>query len=133
MTLTDLPTGAYLAWRYGDSHRSIDRAQIYWDDGRVEALEGGARDEVCRFDAAQVERARQAIVDSGLPAAAERSRGVTTYDTAAITYWWRLDTRVGQFLNSAYPVEQPVEIDRLEAALAELEEAAGGWPLSADE
>jgi hypothetical protein len=130
--LDGLPDDAYLAWRYVDGHGGIDRAQIYWDDGRVEALEGEAVELLCTFDADQVEAARRAVNESGLPDAIDRPRG-DTHDAAAITYWWRLGDRVGTLVNAAFPAEQPPEIDRLEARLAELEEAAGGWPLSADE
>jgi hypothetical protein len=130
--LDGLPDGAFLAWRYVDGHRGIDRGQIYWDDGRVEALEESTSELLCTFDGDQVEAARRAVVDSGLPDATDPVRG-DAHDTAAITYWWRVAGRQGTFVNAAYPVEQPPEIDRLEARLAELEEAAGGWPLSADE
>jgi hypothetical protein len=130
--LGGLPDGAFLAWRYVDGHRGIDRAQIYWDDGRVEALEDDANELVCTFDGDQIEAARRAVLDSGLPDATNRARD-DAHDTAAITYWWRVAGRQGTLVNSAYPVEQPAEIERLEASLAELEEAAGGWPLSADE
>ena len=130
--LTGLPDGAFLAWRYVDGHRRIDRGQIYWDDGRVEALEDTTSELVCTFDRDQVEAARRAVVDSGLPDATDRARG-DAHDTAAITYWWRVVAGTGRSSTAAYPVEQPPEIDRLEARLAELEEAAGGWPLSAEE
>jgi hypothetical protein len=132
MRLDELPDGAYLAWRYVDSHRRIERAQVYWDDGRVETLEGESVELLCTFDPDQVEAARRAVADSGLPDATDRPRGDTD-DAAAITYRWRLGDRQGTLVNAAYPAEQPPEIDRLEARLAELEEAAGGWPLSADE
>ena len=129
MSLDGLPDGAYLAWRYVDGHRHIDRAQVYWDDGRVEAIENGERDELCRFSAGEVEAARRAIVESGLPAATDRARD-DAYDTAALTYWWRAEGRCGALVNTAYPAEQPAEIERLEARLAELEEKrrrAGRW------
>jgi hypothetical protein len=132
VTLDGLPEGAYLAWRYVDRHRRIERGQVYWDDGRVEAVEHGERDEVCRFSPADVEAAHRAIVDSNLPAATDRARD-DAYDTAALTYWWRAGGRTGTVVNAAYPAEQPPEIERLEALLADLEEKAGGWPLLADE
>ncbi len=133
MSLDGLPHGAYLAWRYVDRHRNVDRAQVYWDDGRVEAIEGGEPEELCRFSPADVEAAHRAIVESGLPAATDRARD-DAYDTAALTYWWRAeDGRSGALVNTAYPAEQPAEIERLEALLADLEEKAGGWPRLADE
>ncbi|HEX7276890.1 MAG TPA: hypothetical protein VF244_05900 [Acidimicrobiales bacterium] len=132
MTLDGLPDGAYLAWRYVDGHRHVDRAQVYWDDGRVDAVEDGEREELFRFNAQEVEVARRAIVESGLPAAADRSRD-DAYDTASLTYWWRAGGRTGAVVNSAYPAEQVDEIERLESLLVELEEQAGVWPLMADE
>jgi hypothetical protein len=132
MSLDALPDGAYLAWRYVDGHRHVDRAQVYWDDGRVEAMEDGEREELCRFSPEDVEAARRAIVESGLPDATDRARD-DAFDTAAMTYWWRADGRRGALVNTAFPAEQPVEVERLEARLAELEEKAGGWPLLADE
>ena len=94
-----LPDGAFLAWRYVDGQRGIDRGQIYWDDGRVEALEDTTSELVCTFDRDQVEAARRAVVDSGLPDATDRARG-DTHDTASITYWWRVAGRQGTFVNA---------------------------------
>ena len=53
MTISGPARGAYLAWRYVDGHRGIDRAQIYWDDGRVEALEDAEHEELCRSPASK--------------------------------------------------------------------------------
>jgi hypothetical protein len=132
MTLNSLPEGAYLAWQYVDGHRAIDRGQVYWDDGRIEAIEGEEHEELCRLSAEQAEAARHAIVESGLPGAAGRSAG-DAHDTATVTYWWRAGGREGTITNAGYPVERPPEVERLEARLADLEEAAGCWPLLADE
>lgn len=132
MTLDGLPDGAYLAWRYVDGHRHVDRAQIYWDDGRVDAVEHGEREELFRFSPEDVKAARRAVVESGLPVATDRSRE-DAYDTASLTYWWRAEGRRGSVVNTAYPAEQPPEIERLESLLADLEEQAGVWPLLADE
>lgn len=132
MSLDGLPDGAYLAWRYVDGHRHIDRGQVYWDDGLVEAVYGDEREELCRLSPDAVETARRAIVESGFPDATDRARD-DAYDTAALTYWWRAGGRCGALVNTAYPSEQPAEIERLEARLAQLEEDAGGWPLLADE
>ena len=127
-----LPPDAYLAWQYVDAHRGIDRGQVYWDDGRIEAIEGAEHEEVCRFSSEQVEAARHAIVESGLPGAADRS-AAGAHDTATVTYWWRAGGSEGMIVNAGYPAERPPEIERLEARLADLEEEAGGWPLLAEE
>jgi hypothetical protein len=132
VTLDGLPDGAYLAWRYVDGHRHVDRAQVYWDDGRVESVDGGVTEELFRLSPEDVEAARRAIVESGLPAATDRSRD-DAYDTASVTYWWRAGGRSGSVANTAYPAERPAEIERLESLLADLEEKAGAWPLLADE
>ena len=132
MSVDGLPDGAYLAWRYVDGHRRVDRAQVYWDDGLVEAVDGGRREEICRFSGEDVEAARRAIVESGLPEAADQA-GDDAFDTATLTYWWRVNGESGALVNTAYPAERPGELDRLEARLADLEEKAGGWPLLAEE
>ena len=51
-----LPDGAFLAWRYVDGHRRIDRCQIYWDDGRVEALDDTTSELVCTSTATRSRR-----------------------------------------------------------------------------
>ena len=132
MSLDRLPAGAYLAWRFVDRRRHIDRAQVYWDDGRVEAVDDGGREELFRLSPEDVEAARRAVVDSGLPAATDRSRADTA-DSGSVTYWWRAGGHRGTVVNTAYPAEQPPEVERLESLLAELEEQAGVWPLLADE
>lgn len=132
MTFDRLPDGAYLAWRYVDRRGHVDRAQVYWDDGRVDALEDGQREEIFRFSPTEVEAARRAVVESGLPGATDLPGGDVD-DTASVTYWWRVGDRGGAVVNSRYPAEQPAEIERLEARLAALEEQAGVWPLLADE
>lgn len=132
MTDELLPAGAYLAWRYVDAHRAIDRRQVYYDDGRVEAVDNDERWLLCRLAPDQVAAAKAAIADSGLPAAADVT-AEGAHDTAPVTYAWRLDGDEGQVTNAGYPAVGHPEIARLDAALADLEEAAGGWPLYADD
>ncbi|MQA87403.1 MAG: hypothetical protein GEV03_22930 [Streptosporangiales bacterium] len=127
-----LPAGAYLAWRYVDPHFAIGRAQVYYDDGRVEAIEGDRTWELCRFTPEQVVAAKAAVVDSGLPTSVDAFAD-GAYDTAPITYAWRLGDAEGGVTNAGYPAVHHEAMEKLEAALAELEEAAGGWPLLADE
>ncbi|MQA27861.1 MAG: hypothetical protein GEU94_20925 [Micromonosporaceae bacterium] len=127
-----LPVGAYLAWWYVDSHFGVTRSQIYYEDGRVEALEGDERTELCRFTSEQVAAARQAVVSSGLPASAD-SPADQMHDAAPLTYAWRLGGEEGSVSNVGYPATRHDAIDRLEAALADLEEDAGCWPVMADE
>jgi hypothetical protein len=127
-----LPPGAFLTWRYVDAHRGIDRRQVYYDDGRVEAVEGDDRWVLCRFTREQVASARAAVTGSGLTASGS-DQGAATYDAAPVTYAWRLDGEEGQVTNTGYPATRHDAIDRLDAALAELEEAAGGWPLLAED
>ena len=132
MTLEGLPPGAFLAWRYADARRDLDHGQVYWDDGRVEAVGGEGPGLLCRLSTEQVAEARRAVEETGLDRAGDRAAH-EAQDTAAVTYWWRLDGRAGSMTNGAYPVERPPEIEALEARLADLEEAAGGWPLRAAE
>ena len=127
-----LPPGAYLAWRYVDARRAIDRRQIYYEDGRIDALEGRESWELCRFTYPQVAAAKAAITESGLPTSIDVP-ATGTHDTALVTYQWRLDGVEGCVSNAGYPALQHNAMDRLDAKLAELEEAAGGWPLLSDE
>jgi len=128
----ELPEGAYLGWRYVDRRRSIDRRQLYYDDGRVEAIEGDRRWQLCRFSEDEVGAAKAAIVDSGLPEAVD-APVVTASDTAPVVYAWRLDEREGRVANMSYPAADHPALERLDALLAEIEEAAGCWPLLADD
>jgi hypothetical protein len=125
------PEDAYLAWWYVDSRSAVRRSQVFHRDGRVELVEGDRRTTLCTFSPAQVAAAQAAIVDSGLAASDDIGAGV--HDAAVVTYWWRIDDSEGQVTNSGYPLARHDAIERLDRALAELEEAAGGWPLYADE
>jgi hypothetical protein len=127
-----LPDGAFLSWRYVDARRGIDRRQVYYEDGKVEAVEGSERSELFRFSPEQVGEAKAAIVESGLAEGGD-SAGGHVHDAAPITYAWRVAGDEGTVTNAGYPATSHDAIDRLEAALAKLEEAAGGWPLLADE
>lgn len=111
-----LPDGAYLAWRCADHGR------VYWEDGRVDATDGP----LCRFDAAQVAEAKTAAL--GLARATAPEPGS---DTTTVVYQWCVDGRSGRF-TYAFPPEPPA-VQALEQRLAVLEEAAGGWPLLADD
>ena len=128
----ELPDGVYLGWRYIDSRRSIDRSQLYHDDGRVVAIESDEHSELCRFSVEQVDAAKRAIVDSGLPGATDVA-GDDVSDAAPVLYAWRVEGSEGSIVNRGYPAESQPEIDRLDEALARIEEAAGCWPLMADE
>ena len=127
-----LPAGAYLAWRYVDARRGIDRRQVYYDDGRVEAHEGDSVSQSFHFSPEQVQAAMAAVIDSGLPTSTDTS-GAGVHDPAPISYAWRIEGDEGSVTNAGYPATKLAAIERLEAALAELEEAAGYWPLLADE
>lgn len=132
MTDFSLPDGAYLGWRYVDARSRIDRRQLYHDDGRVEAIEGDERFELCRFTPEQVAAAKVAIGESGLTSSSDTGLG-ETHDAAPVTYAWRLESGEGSVTNAGHPATSHEAIDRLDRALAELEEAAGCWPLMADE
>lgn len=126
-----VPEDAYLAWWYVDGRSAVRRSQVFHGDGRVELIEGDGRTTLCTFTPAQVAAAQAAIVDSELAASGDIGTGV--HDAAAVTYWWRVGDSEGQVTNAGYPVTRHDAIERLDAALAELEEAAGGWPRYADE
>lgn len=125
-----LPVGAFLTWRYHDRRQGVRRGRVYWDDGRIDSIEGNARTEVCRLDAGQLMEARAAV--SALDSGEDVGPGEEpANDTAGVVYAWRLDGSEGR-LAYQYPPE-PQAVVMLEARLAELEEAAGGWPLMAEE
>jgi hypothetical protein len=125
------PADAYLAWWYVDGRSGVRRSQVFHHDGRVELIEDGSGTTLCTFTPTQVAAAQAAIVESGLPVSGDIGDGVR--DGAAVTYWWRVGDREGQVTNAGYPLARHDAIERLDAALTELEEAAGGWPLYADE
>lgn len=126
-----LPAGAYLAWRYHDGRQRVRRRRVYWEDGRIDSIEGDDRGEVCRLDSDQVNDARAAVSATLGSGSAGDPGQPLAHDTADVVYAWRLDGMEGR-LTYQYPPEPPA-VAALEARLAELEEAAGGWPLLAEE
>ena len=126
-----LPLGAYLAWRYVDGRQRLRRGRVYWEDGRIESIEGGERTELCRLDSRETSQAR-AAVSAAFGSGEQPGRAEPpAHDAAAVVYAWRLEGHEGR-LAYDYPPEPPAVV-ALEARLAELEEAAGGWPLLAEE
>lgn len=131
MTDFALPDDAYFGWLYVDRRGGVDRAQVYFDDGRVEAIERDRRTELCQFNDEQVAAARDALRSAGLAEAADvTSEG---HDTAVVVYAWRTEDGAGRLTNGGYPAVEIAEIQAFDAKLAEIEEAAGCWPLIADE
>lgn len=125
-----LPAGAFLAWRYHDRRQGVHRGRVYWEDGRIDSIEGDDRTEVCRLDAGQLMQAQAAV--SALGSGRDDGPGEDpAHDTAGVVYAWRVGGSEGR-LAYQYPPE-PQAVAMLEARLSELEEAAGCWPLLAEE
>jgi len=119
-----LPAGSYLASHYQDKRRKLETRRVYYEDGRVEAYDGREWWTVCRFSEAQVAQAKEVIRASGLLTATDlTAKG--TYDTAALTYAWRLDQETGQVTNWAYPARSQPAFTALEEQLDDLEAEAG--------
>jgi hypothetical protein len=127
-----LPVGTYLGWRYVDRQRGVERTQLYHDDGRVELLEGETTTELCRFTEEHVAAAKHSVLDSGLPQASDAGAGRAA-DAASVVYSWRLDSEEGSVANGGYPAVKIDAVERLDAALADIERRAGCGPLMADD
>ena len=120
MTIT-LPEGSYLASLYQDKRRNFETRRVYYEDGRVEAFDGKEWWTVCRFSNDQVTQAKTLAVE--LTKAQDlRSEGI--YDTASLTYAWRVNDTTGQVTNWAYPAKRHPIIKALETSLNELEAQA---------
>jgi hypothetical protein len=124
-----LPDGSYFATRYLDPHQQLETRRVFYEDGRVEAFDGREWWMVCHFSADQVNRAKEAIRASGLLAAGDlTAKGV--YDTAVLTYGWRLAEEAGRVTNWAYPAYSHPTFEALNARLDALEAEAGAkWSL----
>lgn len=119
-----LPQDSYLASRYQDRRRRLETRRVYYEDGRVEAYDGQEWWTVCRFSAAQIIQAKEAIQASGLPTAADLT-DEQVYDAASLTYAWRFGEQTGQVTNWAYPARAHPAFKALEAQLDTLEAEAG--------
>ena len=118
------PDGSYLASRYYDPHRRREVRRVYMDDGRVEAFDGDEWWTVCTFSPDQVERAKQAIRESGLLRASD-VRDPDAYDVAHLTYTWRLNGEAGSVTSWSYPVATVPAFEAVDERLDALEAEAG--------
>lgn len=119
-----LPQNSYLASHYRDQRRKFETRRVYYEDGRVEAFDGQEWWTVCRFSAAQVAQAKEAIRASGLLSAVDlTAEGI--HDTAALTYAWNLDGKQASVTNWAYPARSHPAFEALEQRLNVLEDECG--------
>jgi hypothetical protein len=118
------PEDAYLASHYQDQRRQFETQRVYYEDGRVEAFDGREWWRVCQFSAAQVAQAKAAIQASGLLSASDVT-AEDVYDTAVLTYAWRLEGQHGAVTNWAYPARSHPAFTELEEQLDRLEAEAG--------
>ncbi len=114
-----LPANAYLATCYVDERNSVVTRRVYYDNGLVEAFDGKDWWTVCNFSPAQVNKARQAILKSGLTQASDLFIE-DVYDTALLTYAWRLNEKEGEVKNFAFPAQDHPVFEKLEAILEKL-------------
>ena len=115
--------GIYLHTRYVDPRRGEVREREYADDGTVWVTVDGERSVRCRLDAAAVEAGGRAVVGADLDALDDIDADGP--DRATMSYEWRVGERRGRLVDAAYPAVVPEMVDRLEATLLRLEEAAG--------
>lgn len=115
---------AYLVRRYHDARQQLDTWRVYREDGRVEVYDGSRWRVRWRFAPQQVAQAKSAIRASRVADASDLDRPDDTYDTAVLEYRWRIDGSQGRIVNRAYPAHKHPEMDRLRAALRDLESAA---------
>lgn len=114
--------GLYLRTRYEDPRRGEVRQREYADDGAVWVTVNGQRSLWCRFDAGAVTAARRAIAAADL--GSHDDIASSGPDLATMTYEWWLDETSGRFVDAAYPLLIPDEVEVLEEALLRLEETA---------
>jgi hypothetical protein len=76
------------------------------------------------FSPDQVERAKQAIRESGLLRASD-VRGPDAYDVAHLTYTWRLNGEAGSVTSWSYPVATVPAFEAVDERLDALEAEAG--------
>jgi hypothetical protein len=121
ITIADiLPADAFFATRYVDGQRNFVTRRIYYNNGNVEAWDGKEWWTVCKLTPQKINKAMEAITMSGIMTAEDLS-DASIYDTAVLTYCWRVQGNVGMVSNWIYPArEHPVfeildqELDKLE-------------------
>jgi hypothetical protein len=118
------PEGAYVSSRYYDPQRRREVWRVFHEDGRVEAFDGDEWWTVCTFTPEQVERAKQAIRESGL-LDAEDVRAPDAHDVARLTYAWRLDGETGSVTSCSYPAVNVPAFEALDERLDAIEAEAG--------
>jgi hypothetical protein len=120
--MNELPEGVYLRTRYEDPVTGHVRERWYDDSGDVWLVVDGERSSWARLGPEQVAEARRAV--EGIVDVEDVATPPDAHDLAVMTYEWRLGDRTGRVVDAAYPAIVPPELDRLEEALATLEEAA---------
>ena len=115
-----LPEGAFFATRYYDQSRSFMTRRVYYSNGLVEAWDGKEWWTVCKLTPQKINKALEAIAMSGIMTAEDLS-DASLYDTAVLTYSWRVKGAEGMVSNWIYPArEHPIfeiidqELDKLE-------------------
>lgn len=118
-----LPEDAYLSVYYRDGQRSRQHITIYYDDGRVFFDNGIEARDLCHFNADELQKARQILHDCGVADAGDLSP-VSAYDTAQVTWRWRLGDKSGSIHNPSYPAARHAVMDCAQEQLYELELAS---------
>jgi hypothetical protein len=120
--MNGLPEGLYLRTRYEDPIAGHVRERWYDESGEVWLVVDGERSSWARLAPDQVAAARRAV--EGIVDVADVAAPPDAHDLATMTYEWRVGEHTGRVVDAAYPSIVPPELDRLEEALAALEEAA---------
>lgn len=115
-----MPAQAYLATHYEDVRRAFETWRVYYENGQVMAFDGQVWWQVCLFSPAEVAKAKQIIRQSGLLTATDLEQGAI-WDTARLSYSWRLPESAGTITNHAYPARQHPVFILLNEQLDQLE------------
>jgi hypothetical protein len=118
-----LPPGAFLSIHYDDRRRNFSTWRVYYEDGHVDIFDGKSWWQPPRLTGDEIAQVKQMLDTCGIFAASNVT-GEGIYDTAPITWRWRIDGQQGELVNAAYPAQVHPAMDCVMNFLLELEDKA---------